>query len=87
MMNVLRDKQTQKRGMVGIGFCVGEKMGKFDPQAAFKMPFLARSLPMRIVSGHYCTDSFATRSLVSILLHAMGNFYQVRFRFHHGAFH
>jgi hypothetical protein len=87
MMNALRDKVTQQRGMVGVGFCVGEKMGKFDPQAAFKLPSLARSLPTRFVACHYCTDTPATRSIVSIILQAVGNFHQVRFRYHHGAFH
>jgi hypothetical protein len=76
LMHALRDKETQKRGMVVIGFSVGGKMGKFDPHAAFKLPILVRSLPARFVACHVCLDSTVTRLIMDLVLRGLGAFFE-----------
>jgi hypothetical protein len=83
-MTALRDKETQKRGMVGIVYAVGSKMGNFELKAAYTASKLVRSLPMRLVANHLCTDKAINRIFLSAMLNSCGSFARVRIRSHFG---
>lgn len=81
-MNALRDVETQKRGMVGVGYSIGNTMGRYDPQAALRLPMLARSLPTRFVAVHTCTEG--PHPVLDVVMRGIGSFFQVRYRAHYG---
>jgi len=84
LMNALRDKETIKKGMVGIVLSVGKIKKRFDGAAALKLHVMARSLPCRFVGGHFCADNNHNRPVVALALKAFSSFQRVRFRTHQG---
>lgn len=83
-MTALRDKETQKRGMVGIVFAIGPNMGNFELKAAYTASKLVRSLPMRLAANHLCTDKAINRIFLSAMLNSCTSFARVRIRCHYG---
>ena len=81
-MNLMRDVDTQKRGVVAVFYSVA--MGMFNPQASLKLPTLIPSLPIRFVSGHACSDSKARITILSLVVGAVSRNLRTRFRFHYG---
>ena len=48
VMNALRDEETQKRGVVGIVWALGDKSEMFDGKSLLKIPWLHRAVPLRV---------------------------------------
>ena len=83
-MTIVRDKETQKRGMVGIVFAIGRSMGNFELKAAYAASKLVRSFPIRLVATHLCTDKAVNRIFLSAVLNSCTSFARVRIRCHYG---
>ncbi len=80
-MNTLRDKETQRRGMVCVAFGI-KKLGSFDPEAALLTAKLTQVVPMLFSAIHLYLDN--PNPLVSMIVNATGIFFQSRFRYHRG---
>ena len=83
MMTALEDEQTQKLGIVMVGYNCGPNR-TVDRKSAFAIQSLRRHLPMRMVSIHYCYDDFKMRPMMTIAMLVMGASQRVRFRAHFG---
>ena len=81
LMNTLRDKETQRRGMVCVAFGI-KKLGSFDPEAALLTAKLTQVVPMLFSAIHLYLDN--PNPLVSMIVNATGIFFQSRFRYHRG---
>eukprot|EP00934_Nitzschia_sp_Nitz4_P008950 Nitzschia sp. Nitz4//scaffold18_size181773//8608//10629//NITZ4_001890-RA/size181773-snap-gene-0.254-mRNA-1//1//CDS//3329539936//8940//frame0 len=84
MMTALEDTQTQKRGIVLVGYNVGPNR-VVDRKAVFAVLSVCRHLPMRIASIHYCYDDMKFRPMMTIAMLIMGATNRVRLRGHFGS--
>jgi hypothetical protein len=82
-MTALEDSDTQKSGIVLVGYNMGE-MRLVDRPAVWAIQRLRKVLPMRVVGMHYCYDDFKMRPMMSIAMLVMGATGRVRFRAHYG---
>lgn len=83
VMAALEDVETQKMGIVMIGFNMGSKR-VVDRQAAFAVNSLKRYVPFRVGSIHYCYDDMRFRVMMTMAMLLMGAMQRVRFRAHFG---
>lgn len=82
-MTALEDEETQKKGIVLLGYNMGAK-SVVDRPAVWAIEKLRKALPMRVVGMHYCYDSFKMRPMMSLAMLVMGATSRVRFRAHYG---
>jgi hypothetical protein len=83
IMTALEDPETQKAGLVLVGYNMGEKRA-MDRQAVWAIQRLRKVLPMRVVGMHYCYDDFKFRPMMTVAMLVMGAMNRVRFRAHYG---
>jgi hypothetical protein len=83
VMAALEDENTQKAGMVIVGYNMGPKRA-LDRQAVWGIQKLRRVLPMRVVGMHYCYDDFKMRPMMTLAMLVMGSHGRMRFRAHYG---
>ncbi|CAJ1958684.1 unnamed protein product [Cylindrotheca closterium] len=79
----LQDVQTQKNGFVMIGFNTG-KNRVMDRGAAWAVQKIARLIPMRMSSIHFCYDALTMKPMMTVAMMVMGARRRVRFRSHYG---
>ena len=83
VMAALEDEDTQKAGVVMVGYNMGAKL-ELDCHAVWAIMKLRRALPIRVVGMHYCYDDFKTRPMMSLAMLVMGSHGRMRFRAHYG---
>jgi hypothetical protein len=83
VMSALEDEETQKAGMVMVGYNTGPK-SCMDIQAVWGVMKLRRVLPFRVVGMHYCYDDFKMRPMMTLAMLIMGSHGRMRFRAHYG---
>jgi hypothetical protein len=83
VMTALEDEETQKLGIVLLGYNMGAK-SVVDRPAVWAIQKLRKALPMRVVGMHYCYDSFKMRPMMTLAMLVMGATSRVRFRAHYG---
>jgi hypothetical protein len=81
--HALKDKDTQKHGMLLIVFIVG-RSGSFQPQFLYRIRELVCALPIRFVGLHICYDNPKVHPVISLLLAAFDRFLTARCRSHFG---
>ena len=84
LMDVLRDDQTQKYGMVAIAYNVGGKLGSFNLESGLRTPNISKRIPIRIVASHACIDSDVSRAFVALALKVSPTKSRSRCRLHSG---
>ena len=82
-MTALEDVETQKNGIVMVGYNMGAKR-VVDRELAFSIQFVMRMLPFRMVSIHYCYDDVRFRVMITLAMLMMGASRRVRMRAHYG---
>ena len=85
VMTALQDVETQKLGLVLVGYNMGEKR-VVDRMAVYAIQKVRKVLPMRVMGMHYCYDDFKLRPMMTLAMLVMGATGRVRFRAHYGAF-
>jgi hypothetical protein len=86
IMAALEDEETQKAGIVMVGYNMGPNR-IMDRKAAFSVQSVKRHLPCRIGSIHYCYDDFRFRPMMTVAMLIMGPVNRVRFRAHYGTYY
>eukprot|EP00980_Cylindrotheca_fusiformis_P017879 scaffold5672_cov97-Cylindrotheca_fusiformis.AAC.2 len=84
--NVLRDKETQRKGLVLVLFNVGAS-GSFDPQLLYNAREIVQSFPSRLIGFHICYDNPMRRPVISLVIAALDKFITARCRSHYGKPH
>jgi len=84
-MTALEDVETQRNGIVMVGYNMGAKR-VVDRGLAFAIQFVMRILPFRIVSIHYCYDDVRFRVMMTLAMLMMGASRRVRLRAHYGTY-
>lgn len=80
----LKDEETQRKGVVGVNFNVGEK-ASIEPLSILKQIHYIRSgVPKRIVGLHYCYDDASMRPFVAGIRLFLDKEARNRFRTHFG---
>ena len=79
----MEDDETQKAGMVMIGYNMGPKR-VVDRTAAFAVQSVRRYLPLRLGSTHFCYDDRKMTVMMTVATLMMGATRRVRFRAHYG---
>lgn len=85
VMTALEDEQTQKNGIVLVGYNIGPKR-TVDVKAVFAVQGVKRYLPLRIGSIHYCYDDMKFRPMMTVAMLIMGVTNRIRLRGHYGTF-
>ena len=83
-MMALQDTETQKRGIVGIGYCIGQTKTKASRAKALWMGWNA--IPWRMVAFHMCKDSTILDFTLKLFCSAIESRSVCRLRFHQGMF-
>ena len=83
IMTALEDDETQKAGIVMVGYNIGPRR-VMDRKAAFAIQSIRRYLPFYLASVHYCYDDFRSRPMMTVAMLVMGGTTRVRFRAHYG---
>lgn len=84
MQVAAEDEESQKRGIVAIIINWGPRRGGFDPYAAWKVPHLSTTLPLRINAVHYVYQSSMVVPIIATTMFMAGQFVRARFRQHSG---
>lgn len=82
-MIMAEDVETQRKGMVGIGYSLGQTR-TLGMETLSGIGSLLQGLPLRVASFHYCSENAALRMAVNLAALAMGSNHGVRYRFHSG---
>ena len=78
------DEETQIRGVTYVTFNDG---GSMDTQNLNRLTGLLRSMPLRSVGGHLCTDDSPKFKYVEAAVKFfVGRFFRLRVRTHYGEF-
>lgn len=82
-MIVAEDIETQRNGIVCIGYNLGQTkiLGR---DAWYGLGSLLQGLPLRVASLHFCADNAALRTAVDLAALALGSNHGTRYRFHSG---
>ena len=80
------DEDSQKRGIVGLMYFMGENSLHFDRELHTNLPAMLDWLPVRVKSLHLCTDNHYIGAFKPLLMATMGRARRVRLRIHDGAF-
>lgn len=83
IMTALEDDETQKAGVVMVGYNIGPRR-VMDRKAAFAIQSIRGHLPFYLASVHYCYDDFRSRPMMTVAMLVMGATNRVRFRTHYG---
>ena len=83
-MAMLDDEETQKRGVVGLMYYMGQVQAEFDAEVFRQAPKLMNWLPLRYSSLHMCHDDPMIRALAPILKLQIGRMRRARLRMHDG---
>ena len=78
------DEESQRKGLVGLLYFIGDNSLGFDGDLHSKMPKLVDWLPIRVAALHLCTDDRFLRVFNSLLVAAMIRGLRVRLRIHDG---
>ena len=85
MMSMIEDDEnSQKRGIVGLMYFMGEKSINFDHELHTNLPAMLDWLPVRVKSLHLCTDNRYIGAFKPLLMATMGKARRVRLRIHDG---
>lgn len=84
--NTLRDKETQKRGMLLLFYIVGAS-GSLDAQQFYRIREFIQAVPTRIIGFHICYDNPKIHPMISLLIKAFDKFVTARCRSHYGKHH
>lgn len=83
IMTALEDEDTQKAGIVMVGYNMGPNR-VVDRNAAFAVQSIKRHLPCRMGSIYYCYDDFHFCPMMTVAMLMMGLRNRVQFRAHYG---
>jgi hypothetical protein len=78
------DVETQKRGMVCVGYMHGMTVRHLDRGAAWSLPGCSRACAIKFVGVHVCYDNPIILPLAAMGQLACGTFSRVRMRHHYG---
>jgi hypothetical protein len=78
------DEESQRRGVVGLLYFVGENTVEFDQAIHSKLPKLLEWLPCKVAGFHLCTAASILGAFKSFLVAKMGSALRVRLRIHDG---
>eukprot|EP00980_Cylindrotheca_fusiformis_P003723 scaffold824_cov129-Cylindrotheca_fusiformis.AAC.3 len=81
--NALRDKETQRKGLVLVLFNVGSS-SSLEPEVLYHLREMVQSIPLRLIGFHICYDNPMRRPLISLLIAALDKFITARCRSHFG---
>jgi hypothetical protein len=84
-MVALRDPEAQRRGVVVVGYFIGNGKGsRLSSDATWKVPKLSQCLPLSIVAIHLCYDNTMWRPWHALIKTSFNMFARVRIRTHYG---
>lgn len=78
------DEETQKRGMVGIVYYVGNFTGHFNHRLNQQVAEMSKWFPLRLTGFHLCFDDQRLQTWKPLAMLLMGKQLRIRARFHHG---
>ena len=83
VMAALSDEETQKKGMVFVGYNMGHKSTSDRTPVKIIMK-MRQLLPVRVVTLHYCHDNVRVRPMMFLAAFLSGAYGRVRFRPQYG---
>jgi hypothetical protein len=84
-MVAFRDPEAQRRGVVVVGYFIGQGNGSGQSSdATWKFPKLHRCLPMRVAAIHLCYDNTLWRPVHALLKTSLNMVARIRIRTHYG---
>ena len=85
-MYALDDEETQRRGMVGIIYDVGNFVtAKTDLKTVVQGVWVQSCVPAKMCSLHHCFYDTAFRVVVNLSMKFFGQEVKARAKMHHGA--
>eukprot|EP00980_Cylindrotheca_fusiformis_P012697 scaffold3103_cov136-Cylindrotheca_fusiformis.AAC.35 len=84
-MSMLESEETQKKGIVVLGYVIGEFRDKENRPGLGKLAMMVNSLPMHMAGFHFCCDDYKQYLMLSALIHLFPKDHAARFRIHYGA--
>ena len=84
-MSMLEEEETQRRGLVGLGYSVGD-VGRWssDYEMVRRILKTMDALPLRVLAIYTCFNSRSIEKIADLAVHLMSSFLRARFRFIHG---
>jgi hypothetical protein len=83
--SMAEDEETQRRGVVGIAYFIGQKFGsEMDFDLSSRAPRLLEWIPFRVSAMHFCSDDPRLRAFNALILPLLGQRNRARFRIHDG---
>jgi hypothetical protein len=83
-MAAVEDEETQKRGLVTIGYMVGKFIGKTNSELNKRLARDLEWLPVRMTGVHICYDDPKLRAWKPLAMLLMGRHLRLRTRIHDG---
>lgn len=83
-MALSRSEETQKKGIVDVGYFVKYDFSDMPKELAWKVPKLRKTLPLRVSALHFCSDSFLMHPILSLGMFVSNAVVRTRLRWHYG---
>ena len=85
IMKAVEDIETQKKGVVGVLYTVGQSIKQgHETNATWKGPKLWKAMPFRLEALHCCYDRMMWLPILSIIRVSANLFTRLRVRCHYG---
>jgi hypothetical protein len=80
-MSSVEDENVQRRGIVGLGYSVGNVVGwSSDYEMVRRIVNLLNSVPARFLAIYTCFNSRRIETVVDVVVHMFNAFLRARFR-------
>ena len=77
----IENEDVQRRGLVGLGYSVGEVTGwSSDYELVRRIVGMLSALPIRMLAIYTCFNSKRIESVVDVVVHMFNSFLRARFR-------
>jgi hypothetical protein len=74
------DVETQRKGMIGILYNVGQGGAELDKESSWKLTLLLKACPVRLEATHFCSDTMSLWFMTLIAIFKIGSALGTRLR-------
>jgi hypothetical protein len=78
MMATLEDEDAQRRGIINVGYEVGDNPLPFEYEFVWREMHKLKCIPIRVVLAHFCSTNASLMNALDLFIHLSTPFFQVR---------